>query len=132
MPDPGPLSRLLGTRRPVGSALLIIGAVVVAVAAAFAFTAGWLTPGRLTPDRMVDALSKRGGDPLGHRRNHAKGVCFTGYLQASGDGARLSTAPMLAAGRHPVVGRFAIAVGDPQAADATARVRSMAVMIIAP
>jgi catalase len=117
--------------RSVG-ALAVIGVVVAASAAAFAYTAGWLTPNRLTPDRMVDALSDRGGDPPGHRRNHSKGICFTGIVEANGAGARLSTAPMLAAGQYPVIGRFAIATGDPQAPDATGRVRSMAVRIVAP
>ena len=46
--------------------------------------------------------------------------------------ADLSTAPMLAAGRYLVVGRFAIAVGNPDAPDAAGRVRSMAIRIVAP
>lgn len=113
-------------------ALAIIGLIVAAGAAAFAYTAGWFSPHRLTPARMVDALSLRGGHPLGHRRNHAKGICFTGEFVANGAGARLSTAPMLAAGHYPVIGRFAVATGDPDAPDATGRVRSMAVRIVAP
>ena len=96
------------------AALALIAFVVAAAAAAIAYTGGWFSPHRLTPDRMVDALSRRGGDPLGHRRNHAKGICFTGYFEANGAGARLSTAPMLAAGRYPVIGRFAIATGNPR------------------
>src|ERR1700731_4385 len=117
--------------RSIG-ALAFIALVVGAAAAAFAYTAGWFSPDRLTPEKMVDALSRRGGDPLGHRRNHAKGICFTGEFAANGAAARLSTAPMLAAGHYPVIGRFAIAVGDPDAPDATGRVRSMAVRIVAP
>jgi catalase len=105
---------------------------MLGAAALFAYTGGWLSPHRLTPDRMVAALSHRGGDPRGHRRNHAKGICFTGAFEASGVGARLSTAPMFAAGAHPVIGRFAVAVGDPDAADATGRVRSMAIRVVAP
>ncbi len=114
------------------AALALIAVVIAAAAGAFAYTGGWFSPHRLTPDRMVDALSRRGGDPLGHRRNHAKGICFTGEFAANGAGARLSIAPMLAAGHYPVIGRFAIAVGDPQAPDAAGRVRSMAVRIAAP
>ncbi len=114
------------------AALVLIASVIGGLALAFAYTGGWLSPGRLTPDRMVAALSDRGGNPLGHRRNHAKGICFTGEFDANGAGASLSTAPMLAAGRYPVIGRFAIAVGNPDAPDATGRVRSMAVRIVAP
>jgi catalase len=116
--------------RSIG-ALAVIALVVGAGAAAFAYTAGWFSPDRLTPEKMVDALSRRGGNPLGHRRNHAKGICFTGEFEANGAGARLSTAPMLAAGHYPVIGRFAIAVGDPDASDVAGRVRSMAVRIVA-
>jgi catalase len=113
-------------------ALALIGLVVGAGAIVFAYTGGWLSPERLTPSRMVDALSRRGGDTLGHRKNHAKGICFTGDFAANGAGTRLSTAAMLAAGSYPVIGRFAIAVGDPMTPDADGRVRSMAVRITAP
>jgi hypothetical protein len=57
------------------------------------------------PARMVPALSARGGNRLGHRRNHSKGVCFTGVFDANGTASRFSVAPMLAAGRYAVVGR---------------------------
>src|ERR1700720_842068 len=130
MTEPPNTAFKLGARS-IG-ALAIIALVVAAAAAAFAYTAGGFSPDRLTPEKMVDALSRRGGDPLGHRRNHAKGICFTGEFAANGAAARLSPAPMLAAGHYPVIGRFAIAVGDPDAPDATGRVRSMAVRIVAP
>jgi len=110
----------------------LIGGVVFAGALAFAYAGGWLTPGRLTPERMVAALSERGGNPIGHRRNHSKGVCFTGVFDANGAVSRFTVAPMLAAGRYAVVGRFAIAVGDPNALDLTGRVKSMAIRIVAP
>ncbi len=126
------LTKILGVKfLPIGP-LVLIGVLVAGAAAAFAYTGGWLSPGRLTPARIVDALGDRGGDPIGHRRNHAKGVCFTGYFTANGAGAHLSIAPMFATGRYPVIGRFAIAVGDPMASDATARVRSMAIRVVAP
>jgi catalase len=125
------LHRLLGTDKPLHP-FAIIALVVGAAAVAFAYTAGWLSPNRLTPERIVDALSDRGGDPIGHRRNHSKGVCFAGYFEANGDGAAISIAPMFAKGRYPVIGRFAIATGNPKAPDASGRVRSMAIRIVAP
>jgi catalase len=112
--------------------LALIGLVVFAAALGFAYAGGWLTPGRLTPARIVEALSGRGGNPLGHRRNHSKGACFTGVLDANGAASRFSVAPMLATGHYAVVGRFAIAVGDPDALDLTGRVKSMAIRIVAP
>lgn len=119
-------------KRPQIIGFAIIGAAVGAAALAFAADAGWLSPGQLTPDRMVAALGRRGGDPAGHRRNHSKGVCFTGDFEANGAGTSLSKAPMFAAGSFPVIGRFAIATGNPEAPDASARVRSMAIRITAP
>jgi catalase len=110
----------------------LIGAIVFVAALAFTYAGGWLSPARLTPARMVSALSARGGNPIGHRRNHSKGVCFTGVFDASGSASHFSVAPMLAAGRYAVVGRFAIAVGDPDARDSTGRVKSMAIRVVAP
>jgi catalase len=118
--------------RAVLGRFLLIGSVVFVSALAFAYAGGWLTPERLSPARMVTALSERGGNPLGHRRNHSKGVCFTGIFDSNGDASRYSIAPMLAAGHYPVIGRFAIAVGDPAALDLTGRVKSMAIRIVAP
>jgi catalase len=116
---------------PVGSLILI--AVVVGVgAAAFAYTAGWLSPERLSPTKIVDALAPPGGPALGHRRNHAKGICFTGVFQANGAGAALSQARVFASGEYPVLGRFNIATPDANAADAMARVRGLGLRISTP
>jgi catalase len=60
----------------VGGRLALIGGVLFISALAFAYAGGWLTPDRLSPTRMVAALSDRGGNPLGHRRNHSKGKFF--------------------------------------------------------
>jgi catalase len=120
------------TPQTIVTRLAGIGATIAAAAIVFAYTGGWLSPHRLTPDRMVAALSDRGGNPLGHRRNHSKGVCFTGTFEANGTGVRLSTAPMFAPGSYPVIGRFAIATGNPDAADASGRVRSMAIRVVTP
>jgi catalase len=111
--------------------VLLIALVVGGAAAAFAYTAGWFSPGRLTPDKMVDALAPSGGPALGHRRNHVKGICFTGTFEANGAGSRLSDAPMFRAGRYPALGRFNLASADINAADATVRVRGMGLQIAA-
>src|SRR5690242_7160591 len=111
--------------------LILIGVVIGVGAAAFAYTAGWLSPQRLTPDRLVDAFSP-GGEPLGHRRNHAKGICFTGHFEANGAGSALSSAQVFARGQYPALGRFNLATADPNAADATVRVRGMGLSISTP
>jgi catalase len=118
--------------RSVFGSLVLIAVIVGAGAAAFAYTAGWFSPGRLTPDRLVDAFSPPGGEPLGHRRNHAKGICFTGTFQANGNGAALSSAPMFASGEYPALGRFNLGTPNPDAPDATVRVRGLGLRITAP
>jgi catalase len=126
MPDPDPYS-LGHLTKPASLARLGgIGVVVLAIAAAFAGTAGWFSPDRLGPDLMIDRFEAVNGEHPGFRRNHAKGVCLTGSFESNGNAARLSTAPVFAPGRTPVIGRFALAGGLPMMPDGPAAVRSMA------
>ncbi len=111
---------------------LIIATVVVVAAVAFAYTAGWLSPHRVTPKKLVAGLAPPGGPALGYRRNHAKGICFTGTFEANGDGSALSKATVFERGQYPVVGRFNLGTADPKAADAMVRVRGIGVQITTP
>ncbi len=107
--------------------LTAIGAVVGTTAGAFAAAGGWLSPGRLTPARVVDRFEQVNGPHPGFRRNHAKGLCVAGTFTGNGAGSRLSRAGVFPAGRvTPVEGRVALAGGQPYAADAGATVRSLA------
>src|SRR5579862_5969794 len=92
--------------------------VVTSVATLFAYSGGWLTPHALSPARMIDAFEQVNGPHPGFRRNHAKGVCFTGSFDSNGQGVALSRASVFASGRVPVIGRFALAGGQPYQADA--------------
>ena len=112
--------------------LIVIAAVVGIAAIAFVYTAGWLSPHQLTPKKLVAALAPAGGPALGHRRNHAKGICFTGTFSANGAGSALSKAQVFARGQYPVVGRFNLATADPHAADAMVRVRGVGLSITTP
>jgi catalase len=103
-----------------------IGIVVLAIAGAFAATAGWLSPDRLGPGRMIDRFEAANGAHPGFRRNHAKGVCLTGWFDSNGAGARLSKAAVFAPGRTSVIGRFALAGGLPMMPDGPNAVRSLA------
>ena len=89
----------------LGSFAIIAGVVAVA-AGGFAYTAGWLSPDRITPTKIVAALAPPGGPAFGHRRNHAKGICFTGAFEANNNGAELSRAQVFASGQYPALGRF--------------------------
>jgi catalase len=106
--------------------LAAIGAIVLAVTGGFAYAGGWLTPARLTPVRLVDTFEQVNGLHSGFRRNHAKGVCVAGFFESNGRGVRLSRAAVFVPGRVPVTGRFALAGGEPYAADAARTVRSLA------
>jgi len=112
--------------------LALIGIIVAASAGAFAYAAGWLSPKRLTPERLVAALAPADGPSLGHRRNHAKGICFTGEFDSSGAGAELSRAAMFTRGQYPVIGRFNLATADANAPDATVRLRGLGISIATP
>ncbi len=119
------------TRSTIAS-LIVIAAVVGSGAAAFAYTAGWFSPERITPSRVVDVLAPPNGAAPGHRRNHAKGICFTGAFEANGAGVALSKAQVFAPGRYPVTGRFNLAGPNPTADDWTARVRGLGLQIRTP
>lgn len=117
---------------PLPLSLAVIALVVAGGGAAFAYTAGWLTPSRLSAETFVEALTPPTGPALGHRRNHAKGVCFTGEFVANGAGARLTKAQVFARGSYPVVGRFNLSGPNPQGPDAAARVRGLSLRIVTP
>jgi catalase len=112
--------------------LALIAVIVAASAGAFAYTAGWLSPSRATSKKLVAMLAPPAGPALGHRRNHVKGICFTGEFDANGAGVALSKAPMLAQGQYPVIGRFNLGTADITAADGSVRVRGMGLQITAP
>ncbi|CAN5393471.1 catalase family peroxidase [soil metagenome] len=120
---------------PTGSVvrpLAAIAAIVVIVAGAFAYTAGWLSPSRLTPHKIVDVLALPEGAALGFRRNHAKGVCFTGTFEANGNGTALSAARFFETGSYAATGRLNLATPDPKTPDGMSRVRGLGLRIVTP
>jgi catalase len=121
MATPPPLSRTAALGR-----FGLIGLAVLILAAVFAYVRGWLDPGRITPARMVDTLQANSGEHVGYRRNHAKGVCVSGWFESQGQLAGDSKAAVFAAGRTPVVGRFALPGGNPYAPDSSVPIRSLA------
>lgn len=110
--------------------LALIGAVLGVVVAAFAWAGGFLSPNAHTPEKFIDTFEAANGPHPGFRRNHSKGVCFTGFFEGSGEGTRYSKAVVFEKVRTPIVGRFALAGGQPYAADAATSVRSMAVRFV--
>ena len=110
----------------------VIGAVLAGMAGLFAWAGGWLTPHALSPASMINTFEKVNGPHPGFRRNHAKGVCVSGYFESNGHGVALSKAAVFRPGRVPVVGRFALAGGQPYVTDAPRTVRSMALLFKLP
>jgi catalase len=106
--------------------LVLIGFVLAGIVGAFGFLGGWLTPGRLTPARFVDAFERANGVHPGFRRNHAKGLGVAGYFDSNGNGQRLSKATVFRPGRVSVIGRFSLSGGRPYAADNPGVPRAMA------
>ncbi len=111
---------------------LIIAAVAVGSVAAFAWAAGFLTPGRLAPERYIAALRPPGGAVAGDRRNHAPGVCVIGTFQATGAAAALSSATVFRVGTSKLLGRFSLGSPQPMAPEASTRVRGFAFRITSP
>jgi catalase len=112
--------------------LAAIGALFVVIVGLFLYAGGWLTPHSLTPAAFVNTFEHLEGKHPGFRRNHAKGVCVTGYFESNGQGQALSKAQVFRPGRVPIVGRFALAGGQPYAADTPHTVRSLAILFKQP
>ena len=109
-----------------------IGVVIAGIVGAFAYAGGWLSPHTLSPASMIATFEKVNGRQPGFRRNHAKGVCVSGYFESNGRGVELSKASIFSVARVPVIGRFALAGGQPYVADAPHTVRSMAMLFKLP
>src|ERR1700730_3728429 len=80
----------------------------------------------------IDSLAPPVAPSLGHRRNHAKGICFTGVFESNGNGAGLSSAQGFARGRYPALGRFARVPATAKAPDSTVRVRGLGLQLSTP
>lgn len=133
MPDipPDPVRRKPASRpTSILPRLGIVGAVPLCLVAAFAYTGGWLSPHRLTQDRIVTKIEQLNGPHPGFRRAHAKGLCATGWFESNGQAVAVSKARLFAPGRVPVIGRFAFGSGMPFIADDPATVRSLALRFL--
>ncbi|MEB5699405.1 catalase family peroxidase [Klebsiella aerogenes] len=106
--------------------LALVGIIPLILFLLFLWSGGWLTPERLTSDKLVSVLQQSGGTHKGYRRNHAKGMCVLGTFISNGNASTLSRALLFSKGETAVTGRFAIAGGNPGAPDYTVPVRSLA------
>jgi catalase len=112
--------------------LALIGVALAAVVGTFAWLGGWFTPNDLTPARFVDGFEQVNGVHPGFRRNHARGVCTSGFFESNGNGVRFSKAAAFRPGRLPVIGRFSLGGGQPHAADTPDAVRGLGLQFSLP
>ena len=68
------------------------------------------------PDQLVNALNGVFGKHPGDRAAHTKGICLTGQFTPAPDAPSLSKAPQFAK-PVPIIARFSLGGGNPQAAD---------------
>lgn len=107
----------------------IIATSVIIPTLLFAYTGGWLSPGRLTPNKFMDQFHADGAHYPGYRSNHAQGICITGYFVSNGNAEAYSVAQVFKKGEvTPVVGRFSIPGPNLKAPDASLPVRAMALL----
>jgi catalase len=104
-----------------------IGALLAVLAGLFSFAGGWFTPHALTPAAIINTFERVDGPHPGFRRNHAKGVCVTGFFESNGNGQSLSRSQIFRPGHVSIAGRFALAGGQPYAADSPQTIRSLAI-----
>jgi catalase len=90
------------TRASLITRFTAIGGVIAGIASLFAYAGGWLTPHRLTPAEMINRFEQVNGPHPRFRRNHAKGVCVSGYFESNGRGVALSEAAVFLPGRVPL------------------------------
>ncbi|MFP2768973.1 catalase family peroxidase [Oceanisphaera sp. KMM 10153] len=84
------------------------------------------------PDQIVTALENKFGVYPGERRNHTKGICFTGEFQATAEASALSRSPLLQGAAIPVIGRFSQAGGNLHAPDNKPNAHGMALRFTLP
>jgi catalase len=104
----------------------LIATLWLATAAlAFAFPPA-LADEQVTPNAMVQALEDDFGVHPGQRRNHSKGTCATGTFIGLPEATSYSRSALFSGATIPVVARFSIGGGDPNAPDAGKGPRGMA------
>ena len=118
--------------RPSLSMLAAIAAVPALLLSGFAWAGGWVGPSRIGGGTIANAIEHSAGKHAGYRRAHAKGICVTGYFDASGGAASLSRAHLLAPGRYPVLGRFSTGGGNPFATDGRNVFHALALQLTGP
>lgn len=79
-----------------------------------------------TPQLVIAAFERNFGVHPGLRRNHAKGVCATGEFRGDPKMQEWSRSALFAGEPVPVIARFSLPGGNPEASDSSIAPRGMA------
>lgn len=84
------------------------------------------------PNDFIDVFAKLFGEHKGIRKGHAKGFCISGSFKGEPALAQYSDSPLFSGAEYPLLGRFSMAGGNPQAAENGRSPRGLAVQIQLP
>ncbi len=84
------------------------------------------------PQFIVKTMEGTFGVHPGFRRAHAKGVCASGTFEGTADGAALSSASVFSGEKIPVIARYSVGGGNPNASDKSKSVRGLALKFSLP
>ena len=105
-----------------------VGCAALTVTAAAILTASTLLAEpfeRTSPEALISALESVFGSHPGLRKNHAKGMCATGSFVGLSEATSYSRSALFSGATIPVVARFSLGGGDPNAPDAGKGPRGM-------
>ncbi len=88
--------------------------------------------GEVTPVKVIQAFENTFGVTQGERRNHTKGTCAIGEFIGNEEIAKYSRSGLFSGKSLPVVARFSLAGGNPNAPDTAKSPRGLAVEFALP
>ena len=80
----------------------------------------------ITAEQVVNEIEKTFGVTPGQRRSHTKGTCAAGEFTGTKEATSYSRSRLFTAKSIPVIARFSLGGGNPNASDASRGVRGMA------
>ena len=84
------------------------------------------------PNDFIATFAKIFGEHPGVRKGHAKGFCVSGHFQGDTAAAAYSDGVLFSGQQYPLIGRFSLAGGNPQAAENSRSPRGLGVQIQLP
>ncbi len=86
----------------------------------------------VSAEQVVAAMEKLNGTVAGQRRNHILGICIAGSFTGDKQAQAYSKSALFSGNPIPVIGRFSLAGGNPNAPDSAKSPRGMALQFQLP